>query len=382
MSQRLERTFGYAQGGDMSKGRSFLILGCGGFIGSHFLDRLFSDETPFVEGYDLDSTKIRQHLRNPRFRFNNICIHEAHASGRLEQSIANADVVLNLAAICNPSEYNKHPLNVIRQNCFYIIPVLEACARLNKWLIHFSTSEVYGRTIASYLKEEDYSDRDLFEQREDETPLIMGPIHNQRWSYATAKQLVERYIFALHREAGLTFTIIRPFNFFGPRMDYIPGRDGEGVPRVLACFMQALLDQKAMQLVDGGRAKRTITSIHDAIDALFLTLGNARSAQNQIFNIGNTENEIDIAGLAVLMREIFAEVSGDVAAKKHPIEHISSREFYGDGYEDCDRRVPDMTKAQRLLGWAPSRSLEETLRETIAYYYSKYGRKAGVIAAE
>ena len=115
----------------MSKGRSFLILGCGGFIGSHFLDRLFSDETSFVEGYDLDSTKIRQHLRNPRFRFNNICIHEAHASGRLEQSIANADVVLNLAAICNPSEYNKHPLNVIRQNCFYIIPVLEACARLN-----------------------------------------------------------------------------------------------------------------------------------------------------------------------------------------------------------------------------------------------------------
>lgn len=371
------------RGVDVSEKRnSFLVLGCGGFIGSHFLDRLLTDETAFVEGYDLNSTKIRQHLRNPRFRFNKICIHDAHATGRLEQSIANADVVLNLAAICNPSEYNKRPISVIRHNCFYIIPVLEACAQLHKWIIHFSTSEVYGRTVASYLKEEDYSDKDLFEQREDETPLIMGPIHNQRWSYATAKQLIERYIFALHKEAGLTFTIIRPFNFFGPRMDYIPGRDGEGVPRVLACFMQALLDGKAMQLVDGGRAKRTITSIHDAIDALFLIIGNASAAQNQIFNIGNAKNEISIAELAVLMREIFADISRDATVRQHPIEHISSSEFYGAGYEDCDRRVPDMTKTRQLLGWSPSRSLQETLRETVRYYYREYGRSTVAVAAE
>jgi UDP-apiose/xylose synthase len=353
----------------------FLVLGCGGFVGSHFLDRLLTDKTAFVEGYDLDSTKITPHLRNPRFRFNNTCIHEAHTSGRLEQSIRDADLVINLAAICNPSEYNKHPLNVIRHNCFYTIPILEACAQLHKWIIHFSTSEVYGRTVASYLKEEDYSDADLFEQREDETPLIMGPIHNQRWSYATAKQLVERYIFALHKEAGLTFTIIRPFNFFGPRMDYIPGRDGEGVPRVLACFMQALLDCKPMQLVDGGHARRTITSIHDAIDALFLMIGDPRAAQNQIFNVGNAKNEISIANLAVLMREIFADVSGDSSVKLHPMEHVSSLEFYGPGYEDCDRRVPDMTKASRLLGWLPTRSLQETLRDTVTYYYQEYGHR-------
>jgi UDP-apiose/xylose synthase len=362
--------------------KSFLVLGCGGFIGSHFLDRLLADETVFVEGYDLDSTKIRQHLRNPRFRFNSVCIHDAQESGRLTQSIADADVVVNLAAICNPSEYNKHPLNVMRYNCFYIVPVLEACARLQKWIIHFSTSEVYGRTVASYLKKRDYSDSDLFEQREDETPLIMGPIHNQRWTYAAAKQLIERYIFALHKEAGLTFTIIRPFNFFGPRMDFISGRDGEGVPRVLACFMQALLDGKAMQLVDGGNARRTITSIHDAIDALFVMIEKPYAAQNQIFNVGNIKNEVSIAELAVLMREIFANVSGDNNVKQHPIEHVSSLDFYGAGYEDCDRRVPDMTKTSQLLAWSPSRSLQEILRETVTYYYQEYGRAILSVAAE
>jgi UDP-apiose/xylose synthase len=360
----------------------FLVLGCGGFVGSHFLDRLLAEQTVFVEGYDLDSTKITDHLQNPRFRFDKTCIHDAHRSGRLEQSIRDADIVINLAAICNPSEYNTHPLNVMRHNCFYIIPILEACAELQKWLIHFSTSEVYGRTIAGYLKEKDYSDPDLFEQREDETPLIMGPIQNQRWSYATAKQLVERYIFALHKEADLKFTIIRPFNFFGPRMDYIPGRDGEGVPRVLACFMVALLDGKPMKLVDGGHAKRTITSIHDAIDALFLMIRNPNAAQNQIFNVGSAENEVSIAQLARLMRETFADVSGDVAVKQHPIEHVSSLEFYGEGYEDCDRRVPDMTKANQLLGWSPTKSLQQTLTETITYYYQKYGCRQLSVAAE
>jgi UDP-apiose/xylose synthase len=102
--------------------------------------------------------------------------------------------------------------------------------------------------------------------------------------------------------------------------------------------MEPLLDGKAMQLVDGGHAKRTITSIHDASDALLLILGNPAAAQNQIFNVGNTENEVSIAELAVLMREIFADVTGDASVKRNPIEVVSSQQFYGEGYEDCDRR--------------------------------------------
>jgi UDP-apiose/xylose synthase len=362
--------------------KNFLILGCGGFIGSHVLARLLADQTKFAEGYDLDCSKIKDYLNCARFRFNNFCVHDAHLSGALEESIRRADIVINLAAICNPSEYNKHAIDVIRYNFLYVTPILDLCAELGKWIIHFSTSEVYGRTLSSYIRGENYTDVDLFEQSEDTTPLLMGPVQNQRWSYATAKQLVERYIYALHKEAALTFTIVRPFNFFGPRMDYIPGRDGEGVPRVLACFMRALLDGQPMQLVDGGRAKRTITSIHDAVDALFLMIGNPHSAHNQIFNVGNSRNEVSIEELALLMRETFAEVTGDASVRRHPIESVSSLDFYGAGYEDCDRRVPDMTKTGELLGWSPTRSLEETLRETVTYYYNEYGRKSTLVAAE
>ncbi len=367
---------------DNSAPRRILILGCGGFIGSHLLGRLLAEGSFFIEGFDPDHSKITEHLPDPRFRFHAGGVHDAGSSGELENAIAGADAVINLAAICNPAEYNKRPLAVMRHNGLYLIPTLEACAKLRKWLIHFSTSEVYGRTIESYSKDVRYADRNLYEQREDETPLIMGPIHNQRWSYASAKQLVERYIFALHQEEGLDFTIVRPFNFFGPRMDYIPGRDGEGVPRVLACFMRALLDGKPLQLVDGGTARRTITSIHDAIDAICLMIANPGAARNQVFNIGTPANEISMSELAVLMRDIYADVSGDENARQTPIETVSALQFYGPGYEDCDRRVPDISKAQTLLQWTPKISLEDTLRETIKYYFDAYGARRLSPAAE
>ena len=355
------------------KVRRFVILGCGGFIGSHLLDALLADPKNSVEGFDLDQRKIENYLSRPGFRFHRGSIHEAQQGGDLEKAIEAADVIINLAAICNPSEYNKRPLDVMRHNCLYAIPLLELCARLNKWIIHFSTSEVYGRTISSYVNGGDYPDVELFEQDEDKTPLVMGAIRNQRWSYASAKQLAERYIFALHEEQALPFTIVRPFNFFGPRMDYIPGRDGEGVPRVLACFMRALLDGTPIQLVDGGTARRTITSIHDAIDALKLMLERPSKAQNQIFNIGNRENEVSMSELAMSVREIAAQVKGDVGIREHPTEYVSSLDFYGPGYEDCDRRLPNISKAKELLGWVPKRSLDDTLRETIEYYFEHYG---------
>jgi UDP-apiose/xylose synthase len=111
-------------------------------------------------------------------------------------------------------------------------------------------------------------------------------------------------------------------------------------------------------------------------------ISNPNAAQNQIFNVGSADNEVSIAQLALLMREIFADVTGDVSVKQHPIEHVSGLEFYGEGYEDCDRRVPDMTKANQLLGWSPTKSLQQTLTETITYYYQKYGCKQLSVAAE
>jgi UDP-apiose/xylose synthase len=350
-----------------------VILGCGGFIGSHLLDHLLTNPSIEVYGWDPYPDKIAHHLDKPNFKFFQKAPQNEEGLAELESAISNANVVLNLAAICNPAEYNTRPLRVIYSNFIDGYPIVELCAKHKKWLIHFSTSEVYGRTLSSYVPNDDYSSPNLYELSEDESPLIMGPIANQRWSYACAKQLMERFIYGHHKESGLPFTIVRPLNFFGPRMDFIPGYDGEGVPRVLACFLAALLDDKPMLLVDGGTARRTIVSIHDAINAIILMLTHSDKAQNQIFNIGNRANEVTMAELAQLMRKAYAKVTNDISFLNHPIKHVSGLEFYGEGYEDCDRRKPNLEKAYQLLDWAPTRSLEEVLHETVSFYFKRYG---------
>ena len=246
------------------------------------------------------------------------------------------------------------------------------CAKYNKWLIHFSTSEVYGRTLSSYIPGENYSDPGLYELDENETPLIMGPISNSRWTYACAKQLLERYIYALHFEKGMPFTMIRPLNFFGPRMDFIPGRDGDGVPRVLACFMSALMNREPIQLVDGGAARRTIVSIRDAVRALLLMLRNRKQAENQFFNIGNRNNEVTMAQLAEMMRATYAEITGDPSYNDHPIISVSGDQFYGKGYEDCDRRMPSLENIKKQIGWEPVIPLQDAITETMTWYHEHY----------
>jgi UDP-apiose/xylose synthase len=354
-----------------AEGMRLAIVGCGGFIGSHLLDALLVDDSIRIDGWDPHVDKIAHHLSNPNLNVRRNSL-DGNDLEEFADAVGSADAVINLAAICNPSEYNVNPVSVINANFLQPVKIVDICAQQQKWLIHFSTSEVYGRTISSYLGDAAYSNADLYELDENLTPLIMGPTRNQRWSYAASKQLMERYIYGHHKEGGLPFTIVRPLNFFGPKMDFIPGRDGEGVPRVLACFMTALLDGQPMQLVDGGTARRTIVSIHDAIRAIVLMIKNRDRSANRIFNIGNRNNEVTMKELAEMMREAYAECTGDAAYLSHPIVNVSGLEFYGEGYEDCDRRMPHLTKAKELLSWEPTLSLKETLRETVTYYYEQY----------
>ncbi|MFB9148813.1 NAD-dependent epimerase/dehydratase family protein [Roseovarius ramblicola] len=353
-----------------------LIVGCGGYIGSHLLDRLLADPQIRLTGWDPNTAKIMNHLSNPNFRLHQTMLSSENELRAFRQEARSSDVVINLAAICNPSEYNTNPLSVMRSNFMEPSRIVDICAEENTWLIHFSTSEVYGRTLQSYVDDTSYDDPSLFEFEEDTTPLIMGPVRNQRWSYASSKQLMERYVYAHHKQNGLPFTIVRPLNFFGPRMDFIPKRDGDGVPRVLACFMAALLDRKPLQLVDGGHARRTIVSIHDAIDAIESMIRNRGKAENRIFNIGNRDNEVSMAQLADLMIETFISVSGDETYRTHPVENVSGQQFYGEGYEDCDRRMPNIDAARTLLGWEPKTALRDILTETVAYYFDLYGRNS------
>ena len=345
--------------------QTLCILGCGGFIGSHLLDRVLSDHRHKVIGIDTASSKIQRHLSNPALSFVNLTIENG---AQVRHYIEQSDIVVSLAAICMPSLYNTIPLQVIENDFLRPYSVAAMCSELKKWLIHFSTCEVYGRTIASYSKSPATDGALSF--LEDTTPLVLGPINAQRWIYACAKQLLERAIFAYHFEKGLDYTILRPFNFIGPRMDFIPGIDGEGIPRVVACFMKALFSGEPLKLVDGGKNRRSFTYINDAIDAIVTVIANPDKAKGHVFNIGNPKNETTIENLAFLMKRLYETLVSPKQTSE--IVNVSSEEFYGKGYEDCDRRIPDITKARTLLQWEPKMGLEEALAKTIKGFIRDY----------
>jgi UDP-apiose/xylose synthase len=347
------------------------ILGCGGFIGSHLCERLLADTGYHIEGIDVSPAKITHLLDHERLRFHRLDVHSVDA---LRPLLEKCGTVISLAALCNPYLYNHTPIDVIESNFVRIYPLVQACCELQCRLIHFSTSEVYGKTLAGAaggaLPPDDPAYHLL---NESASPLLLGPVHAQRWCYASAKQLLERAIYAYGFERGLDYTLIRPFNFIGPKMDFIPGVDGEGVPRVIACFMDALLRGEPLRLVGGGKNRRCFTAIDDAVAATLLVLERPGAARRRIFNIGNPENEISIAGLAGKMRELYAEYRKIDITRLPPVEEVSAEEFYGEGYEDSDRRVPDISAATTLLGWKPAVPLDEALQSTVRGFVDAYG---------
>ncbi|KAJ6834905.1 UDP-D-apiose/UDP-D-xylose synthase 2-like [Iris pallida] len=236
--------------GNPIKAMTICMIGAGGFIGSHLCEKLMSETPHTVLALDVYNDKIRHLLDDAgtaghpwagRIHFHRINIKH---DSRLEGLIKMSDLTINLAAICTPADYNTRPLDTIYSNFIDALPVVKYCSENGKRLIHFSTCEIYGKTIGSFLPKDHPLRQDLefYVLKEDVSPCIFGPIEKQRWSYACAKQLIERLIYAEGAENGLEFTIVRPFNWIGPRMDFIPGIDGpsEGVPRVLACFSNNL----------------------------------------------------------------------------------------------------------------------------------------------
>ncbi|CAN6559942.1 unnamed protein product [Malus baccata var. baccata] len=363
--------------GNSIKPITICMIGAGGFIGSHLCEKLMSETPHKVLALDVYNDKIK-HLLEPenahpwsdRIQFHRLNIKQ---DSRLEGLIKMADLTINLAAICTPADYNTRPLDTIYSNFIDALPVY--CSENNKRLIHFSTCEVYGKTIGSYLPKDSPLRQDpaYYVLKEDESPCIFGSIEKQRWSYACAKQLIERLIYAEGAENGLEFTIVRPFNWIGPRMDFIPGIDGpsEGVPRVLACFSNNLLRREPLKLVDGGQSQRTFVYIKDAIEAVMLMIENPARANGHIFNVGNPNNEVTVRQLGEMMTEVYAKVSSEPKLETPTID-VSSQEFYGVGYDDSDKRIPDMTIINKQLGWNPKTSLWDLLESTLTYQHRTY----------
>lgn len=342
------------------------VLGAGGFLGSHLVPEFLTRfDACRVDAVDVDFTKLAG--EHPRLR---------KLQGRVEdpalvrEVTEHADVVLSLTALCNPAQYSTIPLEVIDASFTHLLPLVNRCAERQLRLIHFSTAEVYG------LRAVGPDGLPTTEMSEDSSCLQLGPIHKERWSYACAKQLLERVIWAHGEHHGLPFTLIRPFNTIGPRMDYLPGIDGEGTPRVLACFMNRLLRGEPLELVDGGVQRRSFMAVGDMVEAVCRVIERQRACDKQIINLGNPDNDVSIAELAAEMARVFAEIVPGAAPAR--FQHVSAGDFYGPGYEDTAERIPDLRKARRLLGWQPRQRLTEMLPDIVSDYVERYAESVAL----
>ncbi|MDR1267510.1 MAG: bifunctional UDP-4-keto-pentose/UDP-xylose synthase [Holosporales bacterium] len=333
-----------------------LILGVNGFIGNHLTESILENEDWEVFGMDLGDDKIKGLLQNPRFHFveGDITINYEWIS----YHIRKCDVVLPLVAIATPATYVTHPLRVFELDFEANLHIIRKVVQYKKRLIFPSTSEVYGMCQDKAFNEETSS-------------LVVGPINKQRWIYSCSKQLIDRVVYAYGAQEELSYTLFRPFNFIGPKLDTI-NEQKEGSSRSIAQFISDILYRGEIKLVNGGTQHRCFTYISDGIDALVRIIRNQDGCASQrIFNIGNPTNDVSVKELAervVALAQNYPKIAD--LAKKVKITPVSAEDYYGPSYQDASFRVPSIENAQKYLGWTPKVSLEEALRRTLDFYFA------------
>ena len=331
-----------------------LILGVNGFIGNALTHRILTTTDWEVYGLDMAYDKLERSLGDPRFHFleGDITINKEW----IEYNIKKCDIVLPLVAIATPVTYVKDPLRVFELDFEENLKIIRLCHKYKKRVIFPSTSEVYGMS----------PDREF---DEDNSPLMLGPIVKERWIYSCAKQMLDRVIYAYGMHEGLRFTLFRPFNWIGPKLDSIHTAK-EGSSRVLTQFLYDILAEEPIQLVDGGNQRRSFTYIEDGIDALMRIIENRDGcADGKIFNIGNPANDLSVKELAHKLRDMVAEFPlYREKAERCRIVETSSDQFYGKGYQDMLTRVPSVRRAKECLGWEPVTSADDALRKTLEFY--------------
>ncbi len=337
-----------------------LILGVNGFIGNHLTERLLVDGNYDIYGLDISSSAVSRFINDPCFGYDqgfhfvegDISIHTEW----IEYHIKKCDIILPLVAIATPIEYTRNPLKVFELDFEENLKIVRYCVKYNKRIIFPSTSEVYGMC-------------DDKEFNEDTSHLIVGPINKQRWIYSVSKQLLDRVIWAYGSKKGLKFTLFRPFNWIGPRLDSLDSAR-IGSSRAITQLILNLVEGSPIKLVDGGAQKRCFTDIKDGIEALFRIIKNKdEKCDGHIINIGNPTNEASIAQLADMLLDSF---------EKHPlrkyfppfagIKKIESSSYYGEGYQDVEYRRPSIKNAYRLLNWQPTIDLNQTIDETLDFF--------------
>lgn len=323
---------------------SALVTGGCGVIGSHLVDALLArgDKVTVIDNLSTGKIhNVEHNIGNPRFRIiNDTILNEELMDGLIRE----CSTVFHLAAAVGVKYICDDPLQGILINVRGTEIVFASAFKYWKQVVFASTSEIYGRSNHIPFKED--SER------------VLGPTYVERWSYSTAKAVDEHLAFAYARK-GLPISVVRYFNAFGPRIDE------RGYGSVVAKFVSQALRGVPITIHGDGKQTRCFTYIDDTVRGTMLA-AEKPGAVGQAFNIGNNiENTIE--DLAITIKKLTGSSS--------EIKYISHKEYYGETYEDPRRRIPDIQKAEEILGFKPEVGLEEGLKHTIEWARSHYSKR-------
>lgn len=309
-----------------------LVTGGAGFIGSHLAD-FYLSQGHKVSVLDNLSTGSLANVE-PILRNINFVNGDIRDSKTVDELISSSDLVLHMAAYLGVKNIMENTLESIESNFMGSEVVLKAATKYKKRIILASTSEVYGKNTRQPLNEE--SDR------------VVGAPQMIRWTYSDSKSLEEASAYVMHDRFGLPVTTARFFNTVGPRQT---GQYGMVIPR----FVQAALSNQNLFVYGDGTQSRVFCHVHDVVNAVDL-LARDEQTIGDYFNVGGI-GEISILELAQKVIEM--------TNSKSKIEFVEYSEAYSYGFEDMQRRVPDISKIANKVGWKPRQNLDDILIDVI-----------------
>ncbi len=316
--------------------RHALITGGAGFIGSHLAEALLARDYTVTIIDNLSTGRISNLQaveNNPRLR---VAIEDIRNTIVMDRLVSECDLIFHLAAAVGVQRIIQEPIETIETNIGGTEVVLKTARRYRKKVMIASTSEVYGKGVRIPFTEDDDS--------------LLGATTRSRWSYAASKAIDEFLALAYHREVNLPVVVFRLFNTVGPRQS---GQYGMVLPR----FARWALQNEPIQVYGDGAQSRCFCNVHNVIEAI-IALSESAEAVGQVTNIGSSE-EISILQLAERVRDLSGSTS--------EIRCIPYEEAYEAGFEDFRRRIPSLEKIERLTGWKPTTSLDDTIRQILDY---------------
>lgn len=313
-----------------------LITGGAGFIGSHLAEALLArgDKVAVLDNLSTGSVKNIRHLKQEgSFEY---VVDDVLNQRLLAEMVDDADVIFHLAAAVGVKLVVESPVRTIETNLEGTQVVLEAAAKKRKKVLLTSTSEVYGKSTKIPFNEND--------------DLLIGPSNKGRWSYACSKLMDEFLAIAYWKERKLPVVIARLFNTVGPRQT---GRYGMVIPS----FVRQALTNKPLTVYGSGKQQRAFGYVGDVVGAL-MGLMDAENTNGEVFNVGN-EVEISIKDLALRVKKM--------TGSRSKLVYVPYSEAYEAGFEDMQRRVPDLGKIRKCIGYQPRTQLAEILQRVIEF---------------